>query len=130
MIRRPPRSTLFPYTTLFRSTRDALGECRRPVERKALEELLRALVDEPESSLEVHDRLALDAEAEVPGLDDPGVDWPHGDLEDSLPLDMPERKRLARVDEVRARHGVAAQWVIALRPVLMEREAPEIRVSH
>src|SRR3712207_8905323 len=31
MIRRPPRSTLFPYTTLFRSTRDAYkGEnCRR-----------------------------------------------------------------------------------------------------
>src|SRR5438067_9841656 len=26
MIRRPPRSTLFPYTTLFRSSRD--GRCR------------------------------------------------------------------------------------------------------
>src|SRR5947199_5656742 len=25
MIRRPPRSTLFPYTTLFRSTPDSLG---------------------------------------------------------------------------------------------------------
>src|SRR2546422_6937611 len=25
MIRRPPRSTLFPYTTLFRSHRDILG---------------------------------------------------------------------------------------------------------
>src|SRR2546427_7431363 len=25
MIRRPPRSTLFPYTTLFRSRRDAAG---------------------------------------------------------------------------------------------------------
>src|SRR5258708_15408913 len=25
MIRRPPRSTLFPYTTLFRSGRDARG---------------------------------------------------------------------------------------------------------
>src|SRR2546430_11816829 len=25
MIRRPPRSTLFPYTTLFRSERDAAG---------------------------------------------------------------------------------------------------------
>src|SRR2546428_11269174 len=25
MIRRPPRSTLFPYTTLFRSLRDASG---------------------------------------------------------------------------------------------------------
>src|SRR2546427_3219671 len=26
MIRRPPRSTLFPYTTLFRSCRSARGE--------------------------------------------------------------------------------------------------------
>src|SRR5256886_12533504 len=26
MIRRPPRSTLFPYTTLFRSVLEALGE--------------------------------------------------------------------------------------------------------
>src|SRR5947209_10985284 len=26
MIRRPPRSTLFPYTTLFRSRREAEGE--------------------------------------------------------------------------------------------------------
>src|SRR5438132_2818287 len=42
MIRRPPRSTLFPYTTLFRSVR------RRPVEadgnavKEALEALFRA----------------------------------------------------------------------------------------
>src|SRR3712207_9371201 len=26
MIRRPPRSTLFPYTTLFRSAADAVGD--------------------------------------------------------------------------------------------------------
>src|SRR5256885_12123114 len=26
MIRRPPRSTLFPYTTLFRSPREVLGD--------------------------------------------------------------------------------------------------------
>src|SRR3989449_5235500 len=30
MIRRPPRSTLFPYTTLFRS-RDARGATHRPL---------------------------------------------------------------------------------------------------
>src|SRR5260370_20319889 len=30
MIRRPPRSTLFPYTTLFRSGRAAHGHDRRP----------------------------------------------------------------------------------------------------
>src|SRR3712207_7051736 len=29
MIRRPPRSTLFPYTTLFRSGAGAVGEGRR-----------------------------------------------------------------------------------------------------
>src|SRR2546422_5938227 len=29
MIRRPPRSTLFPYTTLFRSHRDRRGRCQR-----------------------------------------------------------------------------------------------------
>src|SRR2546427_4084935 len=30
MIRRPPRSTLFPYTTLFRSRRDAFALRGRP----------------------------------------------------------------------------------------------------
>src|SRR3989442_10124659 len=38
MIRRPPRSTLFPYTTLFRSAGSALGRCaaaRRPGGRGA-----------------------------------------------------------------------------------------------
>src|SRR3712207_7879101 len=29
MIRRPPRSTLFPYTTLFRSNTYAITTCRR-----------------------------------------------------------------------------------------------------
>src|SRR3712207_9178234 len=30
MIRRPPRSTLFPYTTLFRSGPNELGQAKRP----------------------------------------------------------------------------------------------------
>src|SRR5258707_8252909 len=34
MIRRPPRSTLFPYTTLFRSPRPSPSSCR-PVRRLA-----------------------------------------------------------------------------------------------
>src|SRR2546426_8595573 len=37
MIRRPPRSTLFPYTTLFRSGHGR-GKCRRPRDRRRDEE--------------------------------------------------------------------------------------------
>src|ERR1039457_7032427 len=33
MIRRPPRSTLFPYTTLFRSARRPTGQLYRPRRR-------------------------------------------------------------------------------------------------
>src|SRR2546427_11113523 len=36
MIRRPPRSTLFPYTTLFRSPDGALGMGARVVDRRRL----------------------------------------------------------------------------------------------
>src|SRR5688572_32155099 len=38
MIRRPPRSTLFPYTTLFRSDSElpSLARCTRNVERDAV----------------------------------------------------------------------------------------------
>src|SRR2546430_7738707 len=39
MIRRPPRSTLFPYTTLFRSLRQALRQTFRQVWATAGEKL-------------------------------------------------------------------------------------------
>src|SRR2546430_10035713 len=35
MIRRPPRSTLFPYTTLFRSDAIRFGPVLRPARRRA-----------------------------------------------------------------------------------------------
>src|SRR5947209_2470298 len=37
MIRRPPRSTLFPYTTLFRSEREALDELGHPLQAEQAE---------------------------------------------------------------------------------------------
>src|SRR2546422_4348135 len=37
MIRRPPRSTLFPYTTLFRSLRAAVGRLQHRLEPAAAE---------------------------------------------------------------------------------------------
>src|SRR2546426_11269227 len=48
MIRRPPRSTLFPYTTLFRSLRArTLKDLRRPRDAIACEEIPR-MYAEPE----------------------------------------------------------------------------------
>src|SRR5258708_19713476 len=38
MIRRPPRSTLFPYTTLFRSAIQVMGQCRQLGIRFALDD--------------------------------------------------------------------------------------------
>src|SRR5260370_28990496 len=57
MIRRPPRSTLFPYTTLFRSTHEArhlLVRCRT---RQALRRALQLLGAERRA--DAHHQLAL-----------------------------------------------------------------------
>src|SRR2546426_8596120 len=68
MIRRPPRSTLFPYTTLFRSFRvivaeaeDRIGEIERvaeiDVERRQVDVLF-DLQDGPVPRVDFHQRLA------------------------------------------------------------------------
>src|SRR3712207_7407935 len=47
MIRRPPRSTLFPYTTLFRSKDDAAWRALSPgPRRRAAQDAVRAVVAE------------------------------------------------------------------------------------
>src|SRR3712207_7609388 len=52
MIRRPPRSTLFPYTTLFRSGRGGPGHEGGPLERR-----IRGVDDrEPDGDARVDDR--------------------------------------------------------------------------
>src|SRR2546427_10986729 len=41
MIRRPPRSTLFPYTTLFRSGRGGPGEKQIELDRRMIDESIK-----------------------------------------------------------------------------------------
>src|SRR2546430_7781927 len=55
MIRRPPRSTLFPYTTLFRSKRPPRSWARRDHER-ALRASQRLSVPPVRPALDVQDR--------------------------------------------------------------------------
>src|SRR2546422_9498201 len=60
MIRRPPRSTLFPYTTLFRSRQDQI---ERPAEADDRGQSHGAAVDEgnaPAAVEDAHDRVFLD----------------------------------------------------------------------
>src|SRR2546426_2364600 len=48
MIRRPPRSTLFPYTTLFRSVLHVVGHAEDEAADRFAIELLAHLTDQPE----------------------------------------------------------------------------------
>src|SRR2546421_2342275 len=57
MIRRPPRSTLFPYTTLFRSVRDPRQDQHgRPVAQQLGHDLVGAGVVDAADAGEVHAR--------------------------------------------------------------------------
>src|SRR2546425_10479255 len=58
MIRRPPRSTLFPYTTLFRSSRSVRPQPPRPPEREGC--ILSPMPDEaPKRLIVVGDRVLI-----------------------------------------------------------------------
>src|SRR5258707_8008669 len=58
MIRRPPRSTLFPYTTLFRSWLDSVGDGSRL--KLALNFWLAVLVEGMVETLTLGEALGLD----------------------------------------------------------------------
>src|SRR2546429_9900184 len=62
MIRRPPRSTLFPYTTLFRSTRNREAFAAASLERQACRDNTNVFHARQRfdallhSAIEIHDR--------------------------------------------------------------------------
>src|SRR2546422_5223315 len=107
MIRRPPRSTLFPYTTLFRSPppaerRKRGGDHPRQQHRAADEAL------EPE--LLVEEQRQTDSEHQLKRHRDPGED--EGVLEGLTegvavpePHEVPDPDEFARAADERVRHG-------------------------
>src|SRR2546430_14935932 len=54
MIRRPPRSTLFPYTTLFRSRRAVACRVKDPGHGFSLQELRHAALNNPADDMLSH----------------------------------------------------------------------------
>src|SRR2546422_1720843 len=72
MIRRPPRSTLFPYTTLFRSQDARLGDDRPRVVRAAV-----AVERVPDGDRRSEEALAADAPVHLQVLGPVAVAQPH-----------------------------------------------------
>src|SRR5256884_8678676 len=58
MIRRPPRSTLFPYTTLFRSTSGIAGQCGHNGDIRSANDVLTARLNRRKKGL-AHERGTL-----------------------------------------------------------------------
>src|SRR3712207_8400753 len=73
MIRRPPRSTLFPYTTLFRSPRfehRCLELDRRVLQKLLHREVAAELVTDAGDGADAQERVAAQVEEVVSGLQD------------------------------------------------------------
>jgi hypothetical protein len=111
-----------------RVARHALGE-RHAVNRlTAREEALRALVCEIQTGPHLDDGLAEDAEAEMTGLNDAGMDGTDGNLIDALALHFRERKRPAVIGKRRGQ-PVLAQGTVRLRPEAVPHERPRVRMT-
>src|SRR5256884_9342281 len=64
MIRRPPRSTLFPYTTLFRSLSAETASGKYPIEAVSM---MARIIEEAEGSIREYPRPAQQEQLKVPG---------------------------------------------------------------
>src|SRR2546430_17125763 len=137
MIRRPPRSTLFPYTTLFRSVADAVrdvAEARDLLVRRRVELGERALARPPRrpvddrgppalaEGLEEFDRLAVNA-AELPRLvhdqrpaHDPKAQG-HGEDDPGARPRVPDEGEDAGVQRVGG-HGPSLWFAFTIRKAL------------
>ena len=95
----------------------------------AFAELFKALVHKIELCLEVDDRFAGDAEAEVPRFDDAGVHRPDRDLVNAFAFDAGEADRLLRARRPAAPVEVAAQGVLPGRPIAVEDQRLGVRMA-
>src|SRR2546428_7007506 len=92
MIRRPPRSTLFPYTTLFRSHLPRQGELGLAgtgvLECRAHDP---AVADDEHDQLRLFDLVVRAAEDEALALG--WIEWPHLDVDLPAAAEIDLRRR-------------------------------------
>src|SRR3989454_2759419 len=121
MIRRPPRSTLFPYTTLFRSVIKGVNLYPSEVEATllAIEELL------PHYQLVV-DRRATLATLEVRVEPAPALVERCGGFDAAHPLIVGLRQRVA--ERLRMAIGLSVQLTIVAPQTIPRSEGKAVRV--
>ena len=112
-----------------RVSRDSLGKLDAVRVMASFEELLDALVDEPEPRFHRDDRLSHDGESEVAGLDETGVDGTDRDLVDARPADFDEREGIARLVDRWRRSCVVAERMPIVGPVLVVHETAKEGVT-
>src|SRR5256885_15579360 len=113
MIRRPPRSTLFPYTTLFRSQLDAILRDRVTIENY-LDFRFRAF-ELPPSAKEISDRYNQDyGRLRGSGRIVPTLDQVRDRLEHDLTEEKIESEIDKFVDNLREQPGTE---IVILNPV-------------
>ena len=108
---------------------DPLGDLEAGGDVFSLAQPFDPLVDEPQPGLHAEDGLPHHPEPEVPGLDEPGVHRSDRDLVDAGALDRHERERSGIDDHRRDVARSVAHGMPALRPVLMEHQAPGLGVA-
>src|SRR2546425_12587527 len=105
MIRRPPRSTLFPYTTLFRSLLDAVG----------------VLNAEPRLFVLPNDARLAGITCAYPGelgmIEERPAVGPEDEPTVPGAVDLANTKRLVAHPERRSRHRGASRAFVAPRPL-------------
>src|SRR5262245_45658447 len=90
--------------------------------------ILNAFLQEDQTRFEINDRLTVDAEAKMPGLDDTCVNRPHRDLKDAISTYLLKRKCLTAIFDSRWLSRIFSQRVITFGPELMQRQTPQIRM--
>src|SRR2546430_6192311 len=122
MIRRPPRSTLFPYTTLFRSAGDTLGDVLQAVVPRDAAALLHLRHARREVELVVHheDLLGLDLEEAGEHLHRPAAR-----VHEALRLEQPRARGLVAADQRLELRVLAQRHAVRRRETL---DQPEARV--
>ncbi len=125
---RPPRPGSRPARARRRCPRDPLSDLEAGGDVFSLAQPFDPLVDEPQPGLHPQDGLPHHPEAEMPGLDEPGVHRSDRDLVHTGAFDRDERERSGVGDHRGDVARSVAHRMPALRPVLMEHQAPGLGV--